>query len=141
VHRRKDGSPVPTELNAQLITWEGRPAVMSIARDITERRRMEEELLRSSRTQSILNDVFRLSIEDLDLTALLQRTLDQVLAIPWLELSPLGAIFLTEGRTLRLMVRRGLAKPVLRACARVDFGRCLCGRAARVFAAGFAFSE
>src|SRR5450830_654438 len=37
VHRRKDGSLVPTEVNAQLITWEGRPAVMSIARDITER--------------------------------------------------------------------------------------------------------
>ena len=130
VHRRKDGSLVPTELNAQLITWEGRPAVMSIARDITERQRMEEALVRSSRTQGILNDVFRLSIEDLDLTALLQRTIDQMLTIPWLELLPRGAIFLAEGRTLRLMAHRGLAKPLLRACASVDFGRCLCGRAA-----------
>src|SRR5665647_3222399 len=130
VHRRKDGSLVPTELNAQLITWEGRPAVMSIARDITERRRMEEALVRSSRTQGILNDVFRLSLEDLDLTALLQRTIDQMLTIPWLELLPRGAIFLAEGRTLRLMAHRGLAKPLLRACASVDFGRCLCGRAA-----------
>jgi PAS domain S-box-containing protein len=130
VHRRKDGSPVPTEVNAQLITWKGRPAVMSVARDITERQRMEEALVRSSRTQSILNDVFRLSIENLDLTTLLQRTLDQVLAIPWLELSPKGAIFLGEGRTLRLTAHRRLAKPLLRACASVDFGRCLCGRAA-----------
>jgi len=130
VHRRKDGSLVPTELNAQLITWEGRPAVMSIARDITERQRMEEALVRSSRTQGILNDVFRLSLEDLDLTALLQRTIDQMLTIPWLELLPRGAIFLAEGRTLRLMAHRGLAKPLLRACASVDFGRCLCGRAA-----------
>jgi len=130
VHRRKDGSLVPTEVNAQLITWEGRPAVMSIARDITERQRMEEALVRSSRTQGILNDVFRLSIEDLDLTALLQRTIDQMLTIPWLELLPRGAIFLAEGRTLRLMAHRGLAKPLLRACASVDFGRCLCGRAA-----------
>lgn len=111
VHRRKDGSPVPTELNAQLITWEGRPAVMSIARDITERQRLEEALLRSSRTQSILNDVFRLSIEDLDLTTLLQRTIDHVLAIPWLELSPRGAVFLAEGRTLRLMAHRGWRNP------------------------------
>ena len=42
VHRRKDGSLVPTEVNARLITWEGEPAVMSICRDITERKKAEE---------------------------------------------------------------------------------------------------
>jgi two-component system, cell cycle sensor histidine kinase and response regulator CckA len=44
VHRRKDGSSIPTEVRARLITWNGKPAVISIARDITERKRAEEAL-------------------------------------------------------------------------------------------------
>lgn len=43
VHQRKDGSPVPIEVNARLITWDGEPAIMSICRDITERKQAEEE--------------------------------------------------------------------------------------------------
>jgi len=43
-HRHKDGSLIPTEVNAQQITWEGQPAVLSICRDITERRRVAVEL-------------------------------------------------------------------------------------------------
>ena len=41
VHQHKDGSPVPTEVVARRITWEGRPAVMSICRDITARKQAE----------------------------------------------------------------------------------------------------
>ena len=37
VHQRKDGTLIPTEVNARQITWEGQPAIMSIGRDITER--------------------------------------------------------------------------------------------------------
>lgn len=44
VHRRKDGSLIPTEVNASRINWQGQPAVMSSCRDITERKRAEEEL-------------------------------------------------------------------------------------------------
>ena len=43
VHQRKDGSSIPTEVSARLITWEGRPAMLSICRDITERKQTEEE--------------------------------------------------------------------------------------------------
>ena len=40
-HLHKDGSLIPTEVSARLITWEGQPAMMSICRDITERKRAE----------------------------------------------------------------------------------------------------
>ncbi|MEI8346864.1 MAG: PAS domain S-box protein, partial [Pseudomonadota bacterium] len=43
VHQKKDGTPVPTEVRAQIIDWEGCPAMMSICRDITERKQAEEE--------------------------------------------------------------------------------------------------
>ena len=44
VHRRKDGSLIPTEVNASRINWQGQPAVMSSCRDISERKRAENEL-------------------------------------------------------------------------------------------------
>jgi PAS domain S-box-containing protein len=43
VHRRKDGTLIPTEVSARRITWDGHPAMMSICRDITERKRMEAD--------------------------------------------------------------------------------------------------
>jgi PAS domain S-box-containing protein len=42
VQRRKDGSRMFLEINASAIEYEGRPAILSINRDVTERRRAEE---------------------------------------------------------------------------------------------------
>ena len=44
VQQRKDGSLVPSEVSSRLITWAGRPAILSICRDITERKQAEERL-------------------------------------------------------------------------------------------------
>jgi two-component system, sensor histidine kinase and response regulator len=43
VHVAKDGRRIPVEVNAHLFELKGRPAVLSIARDITERKRAEAE--------------------------------------------------------------------------------------------------
>ncbi|MDK9707160.1 MAG: PAS domain S-box protein [Desulforhopalus sp.] len=43
-HRRRDGSTIPVEVSARIISWEGQSAMMSICRDITERKRAEEAL-------------------------------------------------------------------------------------------------
>jgi PAS domain S-box-containing protein len=42
VQVRRDGTTIPTELSSRLIEFKGKPAVLSIARDITERKKMEE---------------------------------------------------------------------------------------------------
>jgi PAS domain S-box-containing protein len=44
----KDGRRIPVEINSRVFTFEGRPAVMSLVRDITKRKISEEVL---SRTQ------------------------------------------------------------------------------------------
>ncbi len=44
VHFRKDRSTIPFEVFAKQVEWAGRPALLSIATDITERKRAEEEL-------------------------------------------------------------------------------------------------
>ncbi|HAH88417.1 MAG TPA: hypothetical protein DCL60_13710 [Armatimonadetes bacterium] len=46
-HRRKDGSAVPVELSCRLIDYAGKPAILSIARNITDRKKTEEKLRRS----------------------------------------------------------------------------------------------
>jgi PAS domain S-box-containing protein len=43
-HQRKDGSSVPTEVNARKTLWDGQTAIMSICRDITERKQAEEKI-------------------------------------------------------------------------------------------------
>lgn len=45
-HVRADGTAIPVEINAHLFELDGSPAVLSIARDITGRRRSEERLRR-----------------------------------------------------------------------------------------------
>jgi PAS domain S-box-containing protein len=45
-HRRKDGSLVDVEISTNLISYSGREALCIVVRDITERKRVEEELRR-----------------------------------------------------------------------------------------------
>jgi len=42
-HQCKNGALIPVEVSAWRITWEGQPVIMSISRDMTERKRSEEE--------------------------------------------------------------------------------------------------
>jgi len=44
---RRDGTIIPVELSSRIIEYNGKPAVLTIARDITERKRIEEALKRS----------------------------------------------------------------------------------------------
>ena len=47
MHRRRDGIYVPVEVNSDLFTLKGRKVVLSIARDITERKKTEEQVRKS----------------------------------------------------------------------------------------------
>jgi len=47
VHKRKNGEPIQHEVNSQRIIWDDKPAVMSICRDISERKLAEKKLLDS----------------------------------------------------------------------------------------------
>ncbi len=48
VHMAKDKKLIPVEISSHLFMYEGKPTVLSVARDITERKRAEEKLKRSS---------------------------------------------------------------------------------------------
>ncbi len=43
-HKRKDGTVFPVEINGRVIQYAGKPAVLSVARDITERKQANDAL-------------------------------------------------------------------------------------------------
>jgi diguanylate cyclase (GGDEF)-like protein/PAS domain S-box-containing protein len=62
-HTTKDGRKIPVEVCSSLVTYHGKRAILSIARNITERKRVEEALQESEqryREMSIVDDLTRL---------------------------------------------------------------------------------
>ena len=52
-HITSNGEEIPIELSCTHIKFEGQPAILGIARDISERKRMEEELLKNRKLESV----------------------------------------------------------------------------------------
>ena len=49
----KSGRKIPVEINARKITFEGQPAVLGLARDVSERKRLERDLQQSQRLEAV----------------------------------------------------------------------------------------
>lgn len=105
---------------------------IAIKEDITRQKETEDALQQSHQSQSVLNSLLSLSLDDQTLDELLDRALNVILTISWLPTQPKGGIFLVDGATkaLTLKSHRNLDASLLTLCARVPFGHCLCGRAA-----------
>ncbi|MCP4044323.1 MAG: GAF domain-containing protein, partial [Gammaproteobacteria bacterium] len=111
-----------------------RGAVLTIY-DATERECQRHTIERGAENDRALGQLLRLSLQPLGMEDFLQQVLETlVLSTPWLGLLSKGGIFLTEdhgqGKTLKLLAHHNLAPQLHSLCARVPFGRCLCGRAA-----------
>ena len=52
-HRHKNGSWIPLEVHASLIEVSGKKLIMTVSRDITERKKMQEQLIAQDRLVSI----------------------------------------------------------------------------------------
>ena len=50
---RKDGRRVTVEVKPCVIVYQGQPAVMALLRDVTDRKRLEEELLKAKKMESV----------------------------------------------------------------------------------------
>ena len=131
---RPDGKVLWVQAQAELARdADGNPeTLLGTIVDITERKRAEEEIQRNYDTQAVVNSLLRLSLEDTPCEEILKRAVDLILSIPWLAFEPQGSIFLVEDdpEVLVMKAQKGLAEPLQRECARLPFGRCLCGRAA-----------
>lgn len=103
-----------------------------VARDITKRKQAEDELRRSNDTQTVINRLLSISMEDLTLDEVLHRALNVILFSARYSHHPVGAILLMDGEKKQLVMRvqQGLSAGVQETCAVVPLGACLCGRAA-----------
>ena len=106
--------------------------IISVIEDITERKRAESIIRRNYDTQTAINWILHISLENLSIARTMKQALDLILSIPWLSFEARGAIFLTgeEPETLVMEAERGLTDTVRKACGTIPFGKCLCGRAA-----------
>ncbi|MEM2990107.1 MAG: ATP-binding protein [Halobacteria archaeon] len=104
---------------------------IALGADITERKLAEEEIKRSRDMLAAINSLLQLSLENISLDEILNRALELILSIPWLSLESRGCIFLVqEPGELVMKVQKGLTPAIQNSCARVAFGKCICGRAA-----------
>ncbi len=103
-----------------------------LSAEVAERKRAEGAVQRSYDGQAALNQLLRMSQEELPLNRILEQCLDLLFAIPWLSATECGAVFIVEGDpgVLVLKAQRGLNPALLHAGARVPFGSSLCDRAA-----------
>lgn len=115
-----------------LLTHEDREIFIHFIMDITETKRAEEEIRRNYDIQTVLNKLLSLSLRNISLEEILDQLIEQITSIPWLSLESKGGILLVEDdpEVLVMKANRSLSTPLLTMCARIPFGRCLCGRAA-----------
>jgi signal transduction histidine kinase len=106
--------------------------VKELEREAVENKRTEEEIDHSYQAQTVLTKLLHLSLENISIQEMLEQFIDKITSIPWLALESKGGIFLVrdDPKVLVMSAHRELAKPLLKVCAQVPFGRCLCGRAA-----------
>ncbi|MHB8907683.1 MAG: HD domain-containing phosphohydrolase [Syntrophales bacterium] len=91
-------------------------------------------------TQRIINSLLHVSLEETPLQGILEKAIDLTLTLPWLAKESKGAIYLVEDEpeVLVMRVQRGLDASLQVACARLPFGKCICGMAARTQTVEFA---
>ncbi len=89
----------------------------------------QETVERALENERALNALLRRLAGRGDLVPALAECLEILLGVSWLAIEPKGGIFLADadGRNLELVVDRGLEPELRSLCARVPFGRCLCG--------------
>jgi signal transduction histidine kinase len=93
----------------------------------------QEIIRRDYRFQRIISSILEMALEPVSLTEQLNRIMRAILSMPFLSPQDKGSIFLIaedEPETLILKAQHGLPEPLQTTCAKVPFGKCLCGLAA-----------
>jgi len=94
--------------------------------------RTEKTLYRKHYFQVMLNAVLNTSLKQLSLDMVLNRIIDQIVSIPWLDLELKGAIFLVGEQPDKLVLRafKNISQKQQNLCREVGLGTCVCGKAA-----------
>jgi PAS domain S-box-containing protein len=104
--------------------------MVGFGRDITNHKKVERELQRSNRELAALNAIAATVSQSLDMTKILNNTLDKALEVVQIEGEARGGIFLLDekARELHLAALRGLPAEFIERESTVRLDRCLCGQ-------------
>lgn len=107
VHRAKDKKLIPVEINSHLFIYNDKPTVLSIARDITERKKTEEKL---KHTSKLLRDLAThlQSVREEERTMIAQEihdNLGQVLTALKIQLSLLANKLDNNQQSLKVKIK------------------------------------
>ncbi|MCG7905784.1 MAG: GAF domain-containing protein, partial [Candidatus Thiodiazotropha taylori] len=97
-------------------------------------------LHQQSRTHHVLNTLLSLSLKDIPFEQLLEECLEVILSAPLTDMLHQGAILVSnsDNNQLWMMAHSNLDPKIVELCQRVEFGQCLCGRAAETSEIQFA---
>lgn len=131
--QRSHGELFPVTLSLSTWEMEGKHYFTLILRDISDRIAGRRQIERALDLRTAIADILQQSLESLTLREILSRSLEIVLAIPWLGVEQRGAIFLYDEQTERLemVVQKSLSSELLVLCKTIPLGHCLCGQAAQ----------
>lgn len=104
-HRRSDGKDYPVEVSANYFEHEGQGYLLSLARDITERKGSEQELLRINRFLRTLSRCNEALVHAQDEQELLQNTCQAVVEVGGFALAWVG--YIEKERMLRVLASFG----------------------------------
>lgn len=106
--------------------------VYQLTRQVREYEAQLDEVKRRSDIQEALIEMLNISLLPLQLNEQMQRILLLVLNIPWLALEKKGCVFLADdtGHGLIMVADHNLNASLLSLCSHIQFGQCLCGKAA-----------
>jgi len=109
-----------------------RKLIYSQQKEIADRKEAEAQLKRNYQTLSILNKLFHLFHEEVNIDSALERFIRYISSLPILDLEEQGALFLVDegGENLVLHTHHHLNINLHSLCQTVPLGKCLCGRAA-----------
>lgn len=114
--------------------------IRELEREVAERQLREEELKRSYENRAVTNYLLKLSLEDVSVDALCQRTVERLFSLNWLADVSAVTIFLLDGESdlLLRVANVGNGTCVEQPCTQVPVGTCLCGLAVKTGEVQFA---
>jgi len=131
--RKKNGEEFPADISLSPLQTDEGLLVAAAVRDITDRRKAEEQVVLNYYIQKVTNSMLQISLEPLLLEEQFDRILELILNVPNLSLQSRGAIFLkdSEAEILHLRAQQGFTAENPLPCTEIPIGHCLCGRAAK----------
>ena len=132
--RKKNGEEFPADISLSPMQTDEELLVAAAVRDITARRKAEEEVELNYYIQKVTNSMLKTSLEPLSLEKQFDRILELILNVPNLSLQSRGAIFLkdAEAEILHLKAEHGFTEADPLPCTEIPLGHCLCGKAAKL---------